>query len=1008
MKRLLTSILVVAVGCAPDIPQNSAPASSVVIEFDLSVTPQVAPTPNDLAISPQTGLIVVPSSPTDSPAQTEFNQNYLGMLSGFPYESVAAVLVNGALDPSTVSPSSVIAIDVTATQATQQFSPVTVTPTYDAASGTIRVSPVGGSWTRAHQYAIALLAGPGGLRGAKGEPVIGSAAWELVSSPNPLVHCPNGDLHSSACTLAVDVIPSTVTDPAGRIADQLQKAVQLEAIRAGYSPLLAQIEMKENVTRAQIPILWTFTIVDAGEVTFDPASSVIPFPNDVLRSSGKVALPNPTTGQPPSAADCAAAEMGATADPTVALICGLDTLDGFSTAVAPISENGAATGAVAQATIDPTTLDGTTVGLMALASSAPAAERTTPSYVPCLNCLSSADANGVPQTSPQELQWKLNAPLDEKTTYLAWMTGNITDDMGKKVIANPIFALVRSANALVDANGHTTVNIVTDAQAAQLEPLRLALKPALDGLEAAGVPRTNLPLAWAFTTQTEASALDGLAAYPGQLPTLPDVPLYVYDATAAYQELATSAGIGNVATNVGKILVGVFMTPVAVTGPGGTLDPTAPRVLPVTFTLAIPAAAAPPGGYPVTIFTHGFTRSREDFLGIAGALADPHLGPAAQATIATDILGHGERTSCTGSAAATMQTSDDAACANPATQKCNEDPLVGRCVARDPSAVLPCRPGTADDYLVCAVAGQGACGEAGVCEGGDFLRDDYAALSASAPALVPYQRPVISGWNIFSLSNFFASRDNFRQEVIDLAQLVRVLKSTAATNLAAQATAQAGETVAFDMTKLGYVGQSLGGILGTLYNAVSPDTTNVVLNVAGGDLLTILLDAPSFAADKQVLLQTLAAQGATVGTPAFDRFLGLIQWIIDPADPANMGFRLTHPVDLGGGVTAPRANRNAFIQFIEGDETVPNVSNLALVAGANRSFSGLPPSFGCMAPLACYEFTESGDAFDTTSAPLHSRHGFLLSPPSTTATGVALTTKAQTQVASFLATGRLQ
>jgi hypothetical protein len=971
------------------------------------VAPPVVPTPNDLAISPQSGKIVVPPSPTDSPAQAEFNQNYLGTLSGFPYESVAAVLLNGSLDPSTVGPSSVLAIDVTATKTTQQISPVAVTPTYDAASGIISVGPPSGGWTRAHQYAIALLAGSGGLRGAHGEPVIGSATWELVSSPNPLVTCPNSDLSSPACALAVDVIPSSVTDPAARIADQLQKAIQLEAIRVGYSPLLAQIEAKENLTRAQIPMLWTFTIVDAGEVTFDPVNSVIPFPNDVLLSSGKVNLPNPTTGQPISAADCASAATGATADPAIELRCGLNTLDGFSTIVAPVSENGLATGAVAQAKIDAATLSGASVGLMALASSAPTAEQTTPQYAPCLNCLSSVDANGVPQTSPQELQWKLSAPLDEKTTYLAWMTGDVKDDTGKKVIANPVFALVRSANPLV-ANGHTTVNIVTDAQAAELEPLRVALKPALDKLEAAGVPRTNLPLAWAFTTQTEASDLDRLAAYPGQLSTLPDVPLYVYDATAAYQQMAATAGIGNVATNLGKILVGVFMTPVAVTGPGGTLDPAAPRPLPVTFTLAIPSAAAPPGGYPVTIFTHGFTRSREDFLAIAGALADPHLGPLAQATIATDILAHGERTSCTGSAAATMQASDDAACANPATQKCNEDPLVGRCVARDASTLLPCRPGTADDYLVCGVAGQGACGTAGTCEGGDFLRDNYAALSTVAPALVPFQRPVISGWNIFSLSNFFSTRDNFRQEVIDLAQLVRVLKSTAATNLVAQATAQAGEAIAFDTTKLGYVGQSLGGILGTLYNAVSPDTTNVALNVPGGDLPGIILNAPSFATYKQALVQTLAAQGTMIGTPAFDQFVGIIQWILDPADPANMGWRLTHPVDLGGGVVAPNANRSALIQLIEGDQTVPNFSNLALVAAANRSFSGTPPGFGCMPPLTCYEFTESGDAFDTTSAPLDSRHGFLLAPPSTSAAGLALTTKAQTQVASFLATGRLQ
>ncbi len=165
---------------------------------------------------------------------------------------------------------------------------------------------------------------------------------------------------------------------------------------------------------------------------------------------------------------------------------------------------------------------------------------------------------------------------------------------------------------------------------------------------------------------------------------------------------------------------------------------------------------------------------------------------------------------------------------------------------------------------------------------------------------------------------------------------------------------------------------------------------------------------PSFAAQKTALLSTLAAQGLQPGTPAFDQFLGLAQWILDPADPANMGYRLTHPVDLGGGVLAPQAGRKAFIQFIEGDQTVPNISNFALVAGANRTFNpAAPPGLGCVAPLFCYELTEKGDGFDATSAPPANRHGFLLSPPSATAGGLAITTKAQTQAATFLATGAL-
>jgi hypothetical protein len=257
---------------------------------------------------------------------------------------------------------------------------------------------------------------------------------------------------------------------------------------------------------------------------------------------------------------------------------------------------------------------------------------------------------------------------------------------------------------------------------------------------------------------------------------------------------------------------------------------------------------------------------------------------------------------------------------------------------------------------------------------------------------------MLSGWNIFNPSNLFATRDNLRQQVIDLAQLVRVLKG--------QPGAFGGVGPRLDTSKLGYLGQSLGGIAGTLFNAVSPDTTNVVLNVSGGALSQLLLLAPSFAAQKRALLATLAAQGIQPGTPAFDQFIAVSQWILDPADPANMGQRLTHPIESAPGVPAPNGQRRVFLQFIEGDQTVPNLTSFALVAAANRAFVSTTPSFGCSAPLLCYEFTQAGDGFDETTAPAASRHGFLLQPPSGTM-GPALTMKAQMQAAAFLATGAL-
>jgi hypothetical protein len=985
VNRILPFVLVLG-ACAPDIIQNPPPSGNVItVEFDPGATVPVVPVPNDLAKDPKTGLVVVPPTPGETPAQREFEVNYLGALSGFPFETNAQVSVSGDLNPSSVNPMTVLAFDLgvnpTASPSGMPTSQVAVplAPQYVAASKSVVAPPPMGGWTRAHTYALVLVGGNNGLRGAKNENVIGSQTWALVSSSTPLVTCQ--DLTAPDCRPAVDVIPSNLTDPGQRLQDQTAKAIQLEQLRRLYAPILDALG-QAGTPRANIPIAWTFSIVDAGEVTFDPANNVIPFPNDILRSNGKVALPNPTTFKPLSTADC-----NAPTDPQVALTCGLNTLDGFSTLAPPISENSNALGAVVQANLDPASLT-KSVGLIPFATKEPAGQSTQVNFTPCLNCLSSTDAMGNPQTTPQQLQWKVNAPLDEQTTYFAYVTGDAKDDKGKNVISNPVFALLRLTNPLYDGT-HATVNLITDAQGQQLEPLRLAMKPGLDALEKQGTARTNVALAFAFTTQSEASILDELYGFPNN-PVIallaPDAPLYVADATATYQAAATAAGVPFSA--VGKVYVGAFTTPVAVTGPSGTLNPGGPVSEPVSFVLYLPASAAPASGYPLTIFGHGFTRSRNDSIAIANSLA-----LAGQATLASDVLFHGERSSCTGSASSIMQSSDDAACADPVNQKCNEDPLIGRCVARVATTRAACAPAAGDPTgdLGCAAKAQGRCVQADQkCEGGDFLRD------ASG-------RPQISGWNIFSLTNFFATRDNFRQQVIDLSQLVRVIKGAGTNNLSTQAATH------FDLTKLGYVGQSLGGILGTLFNAVSPDTTNVVLNVPGGALVQIILNAPSFAADKASLFASLAKLGLQPGTPGFDQFLGIAQWILDEADPASMGYRLTHSLSVTqNGVTymAPNPARKAFIQFIEGDETVPNIANLALVAGANRSFLPTPPSYGCASPLTCYEFTEALDMFDATTAVPSTRHGFLLAPPQGSR-GLALTTKAQLQAATFLATGQL-
>src|SRR5262249_50949897 len=160
----------------------------------------------------------------------------------------------------------------------------------------------------------------------------------------------------------------------------------------------------------------------------------------------------------------------------------------------------------------------------------------------------------------------------------------------------------------------------TDDQASQLEPLRQALKPFITAVANAVGGRLNIALAWAFTTQTELTDLAGLNVLPDRL-AVPVNPVFLVrtSPTGPYR---------------GEIIT--------LNGPGGTLSPGNPTLKTVQVSVQIPIPAAcpvPVGGYPVTIFGHGLTRSRADGLVLAPAMtASPHC----QVVIATDAPWHGD------------------------------------------------------------------------------------------------------------------------------------------------------------------------------------------------------------------------------------------------------------------------------------------------------------------------------------------------------------------------------
>ncbi len=729
-----------------------------------------------------------------------------------------------------------------------------------------------------------------------------------------------------------------------------------------------------GVKPTDIAIAWTFTITSQAEVTFDPANNIIPFPNDILNPTGKqVTLPVPPD-----------------AGLLTQLYTGLNTLDGFSTTAPIVSEFGTETGALIQGKLPgtPYNLGATSpINMLAVASSGADAGIPLNAFA-CVNCtVSPTLIDG--GTKPETLEIVPRVPLTERTQYAAYITTDLTDNLSKNVIPSPAFALARSSAPLF-ANGKSTVSLLTDAQAGQLEQLRLGLKPLFDQLAAGGLPRKKVALAWAFTTQSTVSILAQIHAAP-TVAQVPATPLWVADITATVTAQLDALGVPHAAVAAfwaGEILDlwalnSTHFTP-------GLADAVAKKM---PFVMAIPAGTAPANGWPVTIFGHGLTGNKTNAYAIANTLA-----LAGQVTIAIDEPWHGDRNTCIGFGhylnLATAQTlfTDAYACSNPTTQSCN---AAGRCQLTN-RGTAACTFADPTSDLVCLAAGQGACAPDNHCEG---TGAGFAAGVTVAPGVtIP-----VSGWNLLNLVDFFATRDNIRQQVISHGQLARVIATAGPAGIN---TTPPGTAVKLDPTKISYVGQSLGSFLGALYTAVAPEVGNTALDVAGSDWVLNLLTSPSFAAQKNAFIAGLAAQGIAQNSPTYDQFLGIAKWIIDPADPVNAAYYLTHSAKLPAPLppNINPATRRALVQWILDDQVVVNPTTVELVNAASGSVVADPTRLSA-APLWSYQYNDAtnlGAGNALSNVPVAARHGFLLQPYPN-ASGVALTTSGQQQIGAFIA-----
>ena len=221
-----------------------------------------------------------------------------------------------------------------------------------------------------------------------------------------------------------------------------------------------------------------------------------------------------------------------------------------------------------------------------------------------------------------------------------------------------------------------------------------------------------------------------------------------------------------------------------------------------------------------------------------------------------------------------------------------------------------------------------------------------------------------SGTHIINLTSLLTSRDNLRQAAVDIAQL----------SVSLPALDLDGDTVSdIDGSRVHYSGISLGGIVGTVANALPIATQSAFLNVPGGGIANLLRESAALSPSVNA---GLAAAGLAQGTTLYEQFFRDAQTAVDSGDPLNY-------------VATAFAARPVLLTQVINDVVVPNSATQRLVNAAAFIKASTP---GLQAVAA-----GSGRWVHFTSG----SHGSLLDPTAS----LAVTTEMQTHAASLVATG---
>jgi hypothetical protein len=610
-------------------------------------------------------------------------------------------------------------------------------------------------------------------------------------------------------------------------------------------------------------------------------------------------------------------------------------------------------------------------------------------------------------------------PLKEATEYAFIITNRIKGTDGRG-LGRPTVGSILLFNNPLWAGGKSQLAGIPDAQAKALERMRAQIANLLTKL-GGGAPFTKSEIAAAYTfrTQTITSPALQLAAAPyaantnpnvtfvGSINVLPPSVSPTPGAVTAFSKYGIETAF--VASgNILEVIEATLPTPNLLSTATGAFDPNLlvpnatppidliPALIAVPNPNNVPACPPPaPAGLkcaPLVVFHHGLNGGRAQML-----LGADELAAKGFVVAAIDAPKHGDRALCT--------TDPSAGSGNPGAPPAQC--AVGMCQAIPGSA-------TGDPFA------PGQCKQSGGTAGA-LKKNPVFCIFANCAAAATDGVSTASGNYVVS-ANLFRTRDTFRQDIIDVSNLVLamarlpppLLPAPAGTNPVTAELQSKG--IVIDPSKVFWEGQSLGGILGTINVAVNPRISEAVLNVPGGTFVDIASTSPPFVAQ---LNPILASQNPPIlpNTGAYLQFLQVAKWVLDPAEPINFAGHLiggtdhpTLPNLLLGGAQTPKS---VLGQMAVCDNTVPNPFNLllfntaGLVQSTANKFQIFKTTTAPQAPNGfCFPTGASSSLypapFDTGAV----THGFLLdhgAPSMFAGNQVTLSSLARTDAATFLA-----